>query len=363
VNLASLPDRTVESRSELVPLSESDLAELARFITAESGRTAGSVEAHLRWFLLENPARDSRMLMGWGLRSSADDLVGCILCVPQVFRFQKTTLTLMGSSSFYVDALHRGGGGLIFLQYSRLCAQWALFGNSANSEAAALWKARGAIAIPDSDHELFGVLRWSPITEEILQRKIGEGMAHLPAKVIAPFMRLWRRPHLEGVRPVDLVRLTGPEQVMDLPVSRPSDLLTSARDLAYVRWRYFAGQDPTAEVFSARSTQLKTDVMVAVNQRRRGHRNQIRTLNLLDVYPAVSTECMVMIVSALVLRYRENIDAVVLRGQDAERQAAFQRIGFVRRALTNANGWLLDKFAHLPTRDWYFVPADGDWLI
>ena len=130
-------------RSELVAILEKDISDVARFIAAQSGRTAETVEAHLRWFLLENPARRPQDPLGFGLRSGGE-LVGCILCSPQAFRFESERILLMGSSSFYVDDRHRGYGGRIFLQYCRLGNQWPLFGTSANAEAAALWKAAGA---------------------------------------------------------------------------------------------------------------------------------------------------------------------------------------------------------------------------
>ena len=113
-------------------IAEKDIAEVASFIAAQSGRTAESVEAHLRWFLLENPARKPQAPLGFGLRS-ADQFVGCILCSPQAFRFGNKKILLMGSSSFYVDDRHRGQGGRIFLQYCRLGNQWPLFGTSANA--------------------------------------------------------------------------------------------------------------------------------------------------------------------------------------------------------------------------------------
>ena len=46
-------------RAELVAIAEKDIAEVACFIAAQSGRSAETVESHLRWFLLENPARRS----------------------------------------------------------------------------------------------------------------------------------------------------------------------------------------------------------------------------------------------------------------------------------------------------------------
>jgi hypothetical protein len=53
----------------------------------------------------------------------------------------------------------------------------------------------------------------------------------------------------------------------------------------------------------------------------------------------------------------------VLRGLDEARQDSFRRLGFMRRQLDAPNGWFLDKSGFMRTRDWYLVPADGDWLI
>ena len=353
----------VEDRNELAPIAESDLIDLSRFIAAQSGRSAQSIAAHLQWFLLENPARGNDMPLGWGMRSSAGDLVGCILCAPQTFRFRESVFTVMGSSSFYVDSVHRGAGSLIFLRFSRMASRWALFGNSANALAASLWKARGAMPIPDSDHELFGVLHWSPLAEEILARKIGTSQLSRVAGIIAsPLAHV--RYALKFKNPAaSLTPLTSAEQVMDLCIDQPSTKLTAARDLPYIRWRYFSGRDSTVALFSARSPQFEGEVFVAVNKRPRGYRSQIRTLNLLDVYPEVPSDGLVAISTALMDRHRDKVDAFVVRGQARDHQSALQRAGFLRRTLDAPNGWLLDKSKLLPTRDWYFVPADGDWLI
>ena len=135
------------SPAKLVTISDAEIIEVAQFIGAQSGREAEGVASHLRWFLLENPARDRRIPLGLGLRSPQGALAGCILCVPQTFRFQQQTLTVLGSSCFYVDAHHRGSGGLLFLRFSQLGRDFALFGNSANADAAKLWKACGELPL------------------------------------------------------------------------------------------------------------------------------------------------------------------------------------------------------------------------
>jgi hypothetical protein len=349
--------------AELVAISENDIAEVACFIAAQSGRTRETVEPHLRWFLLENPARSPQDPLGLSLRS-AGEFVGCILFSPQAFQFKKERFLLMGSSSFYVDDRHRGHGGRIFLQYCRLGNQWPLFGTSANAKAADLWKAAGASPIPYSDGELFGVLRWPPVVEEFAHRRhSGRMFSRLAGSPIAHLAGLVRPLNIECHASEALRPLTSAEQVNDLSVHDSSAKLTAMRDLTYIRWRYFSGRDRTVAVFAFRSRQPDREILVTVNQRTRGYRGQVNTLNVLDVYPEVSPDEWLRIVGALIARYRKTVDAVVLRSQDPDRQKVFCARGFRLRAFDAPNGWFLDKGKLLPTRDWYPVPADGDGLI
>jgi hypothetical protein len=340
------------------------MAVVARFIAGQSGREPAQVESHLRWFLLENPARISDVPLGYGLRAPDGRLVGCIMCAPQTFRYQEQELVLIGSSCFYVDERFRGRGGLIFLKFSELARKWPLFGNSANADAARLWKARGAIPIPFSDHELFGVIHWEPIVEEFLVQKSGRrGPWNLVQKLASPFAGLFARLKVACEGSESLSRLTLAEDIVALPTGHSSVELTAVRDVRYLRWRYFSGRDATVKVFAFRSRGVECPVLVTVNQRQRGYRQQINTLNLLDIYPAVAWEVCVSIVGGLVQQYRDSVDAIVLRGLDERRQQLFCDLGFQRRQFDAPNGWLLDRSNHLPTRSWHFVPADGDWLI
>lgn len=349
--------------TELLALSEKDVPEVANFIAAQSGRTRETVKAHLGWFLLENPAREPQCPLGFGLRA-ADQLVGCILCSPQAFRFENQRILLMGSSSFYVDDRHRGYGGRTFLQYCRLAKQWPLFGTSANAEAAALWKAAGASPIPSSDGELFGVLRWPPVIEEFMHRRSSSRLlTRLAGSPISGLAGLVRPLKVDAVTTDALQPLTSAEQANDLAIHGPSAKLTSIRDLAYLRWRYFSGKDATTAVFAFRSRRPDQEILVTVNQRTRGYRGQINTLNLLDVYPEVPVEEWRRIVGALIEHYRKVVDAIVLRSQEADRQKVFCERGFQYRAFDAPIGWFLDSGKLLPTKDWYPMPADGDGLI
>jgi hypothetical protein len=357
-----VPERP-SPRADIVVLSEKDVGEMAAFIAVQSGRTPETVEEHLRWFLLQNPARQSADPLGFGLRL-ADQLVGCILCVPQAFRFGSERILLMGSSSFYVDDRHRGQGGRLFLKYSRLANQHPLFGTSANAEAAALWNAAGARSIPYSDAELFGVLRWPPVAEEFIQRRYSSRLlAGLSGSWISSLVGLFRPLQIDGTNPDALHPLTSAEQVNDLPIHGHATRLTAMRDLPYIRWRYFSGRDATVSAFAFRSRKPDQEVLVTVNQRTRGYRGQIRTLNVLDVYPEVPPEEWVRILEALIARYGKAVDAIVLRSQNPDQQSLFGGKGFQRRAFDAPTAWFLDKASLLPTHDWYPVPADGDGLI
>jgi len=357
------PQRT--PRADLVPLAEKDFREVAAFIAGQSGRTKESVEAHLQWFLFENPARQSQDPIGFGLRNS-DQLVGCILFSPQNFCFENQKILFMGSSSFYVDESCRGQGGRIFLQYSRLGNQHPLFGTSANADAAALWKASGANSIPHSDGELFGILRWPPVVEEFVHRRYSNRLLDLLARTpISSFAGRFRPLKIDmDQAQSDVLRpLTSAEQVMDLPIHGPSAKLTALRDLPYIRWRYFSGRDRTVATFAVRNHELDQEVLVTVNQRTRGYRGQINTLNVLDIYPEVAVADSLRVVAALTARYRNTVDALVLRNVSPDRQKILCGRGFQRRIFDAPTGWFLDKKKLLPPLGWYIVPADGDGLI
>jgi len=354
---------SAEVRTQLGPLLEADLGELAGFISAQSGRDRASIESHLRWFLLENPARRPEDPVGFGLRS-VDQLAGCILLSPQMFRFGCKDILLMGSSSFYVDEHYRGQGGRIFLQYCRLARQHPLFGTSANAEAAGLWKAAGARPISFSEQEYLGILNWPPVAEELAYRRDSSRailrFAAGPAATVASLLRPLK---IDCSGATELTVLSSAEQVSDLALPDCPAKLTAVRNSAYLQWRYFSGHDSTAALFAFRTCQPEREVLVTVNLRKRGYRGQISALNVLDVYPEISAQDWPGMVRALIARYRSLIDVVVLRNLSPELQTVFSERNFQRREFDAPIGWLLDKFNLLPASEHYIVPADGDGLI
>ena len=348
---------------EIVAIAENGISELSSFVAQQTAAPFDDVEARLRWFLLQNPAREDRTPLGWELRRPDGELAGCLLCSPQLFRFHEQTLVLMGSSTFYVDAAHRGAGGMLFLQYSRLNAKWPLFGDSTNTESAGLWKARGASPVPNADHELLGVLEWQPLLEEILVRRgVNPMVSRGTSWLASPFASVTKRLLFSHGESADITLLESAEQVLELPIHAPPEFLTGARDLAYIRWRYFI-RDKMAEVLAFRNAKSGDQILVTVNQRPRGYRGHIRPLNVLDVYPPPKPEVYRLIAAALAERYRGLADVIVFRGQNPACQTALCQIGFMRRQFDVPCAWALDRSHLLPSSDWYMVPADGDWIL
>jgi hypothetical protein len=355
---------TTQATASVVQFYCSDVAELARFLAVQSNRTLDDVERHLEWFILGNPAWPPHSPIGCGLRAADGSVAGCLLYCPQKFRDQTAELLLLGGSLFYVDSAYLGSGGLVFLKYAELAKQWPLFCNSANEPASRLWKSFGAIAIPDSDHEFLGVVKSSGILEEALSRHLDQRwLSKTLATSLSPLFDSLRRLRLGSYKSADLFALSSPEQVTELPIPDSTSVLTGARGLDFVRWRYFSGPDRTLGVYSFRGAGSSAPLLVTVNQRIRGYREQIRALNVLDIFPRPSREELLLVVSALLQKYRAQVDVLVLRNMAGEMAPQLRHAGFIRRQFSCFNGWVIDKTQAIASREWYFVPADCDWLI
>jgi len=351
------------ARSNAVDLTEKDLAELAVFVATQSGKDQAETLSHLHWLLLENPASQLQMPLGCGARSSHGALAGCILYVPQRFVFRGEPLAVLGSSSFYVEESHRGSGGPIFLKFARAAQQSPLFGNSANAIAAQLWKARGAKPIANSDHELLGVMHWPAVLEEAAVR---HGASQSVARAVGAatgWLGATRKLRLPRGTSDRLAQLSSVEQAAEITRAAPSDVITALREPAYLDWRYNSRRDRSIALFAFTDLSSRRPIFVAVNERQRGHRGQIRALNVLDIFPKPQPATTLAIVAALRDRYPGRTDMIVLRGQDERCQQALTAAGFLRRDFEAPNGWLFDPRGLAPGKDWYFVPGDGDWLI
>ncbi len=355
----------VENDLQLHEIAPTDLEEVARFISRSSG--SGVPIAHaverLSWILLENPARESGLPLGWCLRTPWGEIVACMCCATQKFCLGLNTFTLMMAHSFYVDDKHRGTGTSIFLKYLQLGRRYPLFVSSANATVAQMWQKLGGYPLGYSDHEVLGVLRWQPVLAESIYRKMNrDSLARATATLASPLLQTLRR--LPKASPeCEFVVLASPEQAASLCAGFPCDQLTSRRDTSFLRWRYFSRVDPTTRLFAFRPRDGEKQYLVGIKIQNRGYKQQIRALHVLDVWGEVSPEGCCAISACLAREYDGQIDMLVFRCLNQAQERALTARGFIARPFAAPVAWCIDKYRLLPTKDWYFVPADGDMSL
>ncbi len=342
-------------------IEERDLAALAHFYAGQGAEPPGGERGdrveHLRWYLFENPHAVSDLPPGWIGCDASGRIVGAKCCVPQRFRCGEQRFTLLIAGGFYVDPAHRGLGLLLMRRLLEPSERYAQLAVTMNEVSGALYERYGGYPIPGSDRELLGVLRWPPVVEEVLQRRLARpGLARAISAAGA-----LRPAAVRGAPGGELRQVGAAEEVAELAAAVPPDHareLTALRDPAFLRWRYFQGPDATRALFVYEGRGGRC--LVGVNRRRRGHRGQVRALMVLDLWGALPAGETADLARALAARYRDAADLVVFRGMPEARERALRAAGFVSRALPRAVGVCIDRGGRLPNRRWYLVPADGD---
>jgi hypothetical protein len=365
-----MPENGIKKNLQLHELAPSDLEEVARFISRVSGSDTPLPRAleRLSWILLENPARGPGDPLGWFLRAPSGEVVGCMCCAPQKFCFGQTTFTLMMANSFYVDDQHRGGGTSILLKYLQLGRRYPLFVSSANATVAEMWQRLGGYPLANSDREVLGILHWPPLLAESVYRKTAsDRMARLTAALASPLASLWSRAwrrSLPGNSEGEFVPLGSPEEAARVCAEHHSDKITSCRDAPFLKWRYFSRVDPMTRLFAfqARAGEKK-QFMVGVLLQNRGYKQQIRALHVLDIWGEADPKTSLAIADCLWREYREHIDMLVFRCLNPTQQQALTANGFKVRPFAAPIAWCIDKHGLLPSKTWYFVPADGDMFL
>ncbi|HSZ64324.1 MAG TPA: hypothetical protein VK828_21175 [Terriglobales bacterium] len=350
-------------------IAPADLEEVAGFIARISGSHTplSTAVRRLAWILLENPAREPTDPFGWLLRAPSGEIAGCMCCAPQKFCFAQKTFTLMMANSFYVDDRYRGGGASIFLKYLQLGRRYPLFVSSANPTVAEMWQKLGGYPLGNSDHEVIGIQRWSPLLAENIYRQTA---SHRMAQCMAQFAAAFASPFLRAPRGLrcdtgegQLLPLHTCEEAAGVCAEHHCDKITNCRDAAFLKWRYFSPVTPTARLFAFRPAADDKKFIIAVQLQNRGYKQQIRALQILDIWGEPAPKSYLSIASALAHEYRERIDMLVFRCLDQTQQQALIAHGFKFRRFAAPIAWCIDKHGLLPSKSWYFVPADGDMFL
>jgi len=364
-----MPENGIKKNLQLHEIAASGLEEVARFI----GRVSGSdtplplAIERLSWILLENPARAPSDPLGWLLRTPSGEVVGCMGCAPQKFCFGQTTLTMMMANSFYVDDRYRGNGTSVLLKYLQLGRRYPLFVSSASATVAEMWQKLGGYPLGNSDHEVIGILRPRPLLAESLFRKTSSDLAaRLTSTIVSPFLSLGlRAPRrlFRGSAEGELLLLGTPEEAAILCAEHHGDKITSCRDTSFLKWRYFSRVEPPTRLFAFRPRAGEKKLMVAVRLQNRGYEQQIRALQVLDIWGEADPKTCFEIAAGLWREYREQIDILVFRCLNPMQQQALTAHGFKVRPFSAPIAWCVDKSGLLPAKNWYFTPADGDMFL
>jgi len=107
----------------------------------------------------------------------------------------------------------------------------------------------------------------------------------------------------------------------------------------------------------------KKQFMVGVRLQNRGYKQQIRALQVLDIWGEPDPKTSRAIADCLWREYREQIDMLVFRCLNPTQQQALEANGFKVRPFPAPIAWCIDKHGLLPSKVWYFVPADGDMFL
>jgi GNAT superfamily N-acetyltransferase len=342
-------------------IAESDLPAVAQFLAgrARAGEAidpgALPLEERLRWALLDNPARQQDVPLGWCLRDN-DRIVGTLLAVPFRLALGDFSCVALTASQFYVDPKYHAAGIGPFMRYLRLGGRFLLLNTTANTTSGAIFaKCRGK-PIEGTDHTMLGVARPGPLIEEWLYRKTRRRwitrILALPA-LLAP-----GRLKASATNSDTFIPIRSAEQAAEVSLTPPRDALAVVRDPAYIRWRYFSG-DRGKDVYRFRA-EGEPDRLVVANLVRLGHRGQIRVLNILDVWPPATPASAPLLAGQLVHRYRGHFDAVWFRGQSPSAEAALQKSGFLRHAFPGPLGWRIDPQTPLPSASFYLMPGESE---
>jgi hypothetical protein len=227
-----------------------------------------------------------------------------------------------------------------------------------------MWQKLGGFPLGNSDGEVLGILRWPPLLAESVYRKTAsDRMARFTAGLASPWLRARRR-LLPGNAEGELVPLSSPEEAARVCAEHHSDKITSCRDVAFLKWRYFSGVGPMTQLFAFRPRDGdKKQFMVGLHLQNRGYKRQVRALHVLDIWGEADQKTYLAIAACLWRQYRDQIDVLVFRCLNPMQQQALTANGFKVRPFAAPIACCIDKAGLLPSKDWYFVPADGDMFL
>ena len=336
---------------QIQPVLDSALREVASFLDgaaarneeSSSERPAHGTEQWLRWLLVENPLSTSVPGHSLCIRDASGVIQGLLLAFPAALLAGDRRLVGLGSGSFFVEPPARSLGFVLFKKHLSTAGSSFFFSKSCNVNSAALWKATGGCAVPDSDVEYAFPLRFDVLLPALLARRTSSASAATGARLFGrcanPLIQLFARTSatltIEACRDWEKLEALFRRH-------RPADLITTDRTAAFLQWRYGASApNRPFDVHVFRDTQGR-EGWFALGTIRRGRQGQIRGAVLLDAVWPRDTISFTHILRPIVRVAVERADAIYFQPRP-------------RLDYRQCSRWLIPRRLEAP-RDFVFTP-------
>jgi hypothetical protein len=304
---------TSRTRFEILPISDSDLSDVAQFLSAHTDQGTGQLERYLQWLLMETPFTGDGEPRGLCIRDHDGGIVGTDLWFPGVFLVGDRRLRGLGAGKFFVEPQARTLGFYLFKRSTNVPDYEFFFSTSCNAQSAALWKTLGAVAVPDSDREYVLPLR----LDVMLPAWLASGGSRTLATAVAWGVGRCANHVVQSLVPKSSSLRIEPcrdwEKLADLfGRHRSPAWITTDRSAAFLQWRYGPhAQNHPFEICSFRDSRGH-EGWFALGTLTRGRDQEIRGCVLLDaVWPRKT------------MRFADILPVIVQQGVAADADALF----------------------------------------
>jgi len=366
------------SRFEIHPIQEQSLSEVADFFASWRKREEQSSATHLngdsnpsriesiaylRWLLVENPARNGAMDLGYCVRDRSGAAVGAILTFPCEFVRGGKRLKALCGASLFVNGEASIQGFIILKKFLNTAGYDFFFTTTCNATAGALWnKLPGHHSIPNSESTYILPLRFERLFEAFAENKKFHPwlVASLRAagSIGSAIVRVTKKPS----RNLKVVPCRDWEKLSELARKhRNPEWITNERSAKFLEWRYGNGVAGVRKELYSFADRSGNEGWFAISSGLTGGEKKFQATELLDfVWPDKKVDPR-EIVSAIVALSSSTSDALYMRPRIGVPFKEFSRL-VLRRNLSSPQYYVMPGKGneHLEPAAFDFVLADGD---
>ncbi|MFN7172060.1 MAG: hypothetical protein ACK4P3_04655 [Fimbriimonadaceae bacterium] len=326
------------------------LKELAPASWSRSGWVPQMAPETLQWLLVETPFRREGEPLGFGLFGSDGSVLGTHLHVPWAFALPEGGVVpaVISSCSYVVPELRESGEfGILFERFRAFGKTHVIAVTTANEASARFWKAIRGVPIEGTSGEKLVVLDYGALVAE----KVGSKVPGLGA-LVAKSSRLTSRSSKNGEAQVRRL-----ESAQEILVGSTGEGASTPTTFEVLNWRYFAKPEPVPDVWEIGAGGRRA--VLAVLERRRGSRQTLSVLQVLEIFVWDDGLELDAVVSALHSKYPE-VAAISFMGS-LPNSATSRKV--MDREFAEPIGWRYDRKKLLAGAKLHWSPAVGDGFI